>query len=416
MKEQRTIRYNLNKNLYDTLASKIEITEEEQTQLQTAAEQLKIIDEFTTEGILTRSRIKYDIEMDKPSKAFLSLEKIKYQQTTIKALKLNDGTITSNPQNMLKATEEYYTDLFKLRETDTTAQQELYTAIKKEGRTLSTEQKILLTSPITENEVINAMKNAPQNKSPGPDGIPEELYTTLHLTLAKQFTNLINNLNSETLTPLKWNESIIRIIFKKGDKQQLKNYRPISLLKSDYKIFTKIIANRLGKIIRSIIHESQNGFIPNQDITDNAFKAQMLLDLLDAKNEEGFILSIDQEKAFDRVNHQFMIGCLKAKEFPEPFVTLIEHLYQNNTARIIINDRQTRNIPIKSGVRQGDPLSSYLYILTLESLSAHIRNNQQIKGINAGTTAYKLSTTADDTLLYGTAQTCIEEYSKSLSL
>ena len=133
MKEQRTIRYNLNKNLYDTLASKLEITEEEQIQLQTAAEQLKIIDEFTTEGILTRSRIKYDIEMDKPSKAFLSLEKIKYQQTTIKALKLNDGTITSNPQNMLKATEEYYTDLFKLRETDTNAQQELYTAIKKEG-------------------------------------------------------------------------------------------------------------------------------------------------------------------------------------------------------------------------------------------------------------------------------------------
>ena len=246
--------------------------------------------------------------------------------------------------------------------------------------------------------------------------ILNKLYTTLHLTLAKQFTNLINTINSETLTPLKWNESIIRIIFKKGDKQQLKNYRPISLLKSDYKIFTKIIANRLGKIIRSIIHESQNGFIPNQDITDNAFKAQMLLDLLDAKNEEGFILSIDQEKAFDRVNHQFMIGCLKAKEFPEPFVTLIEHLYQNNTARIIINDRQTRNIPIKSGVRQGDPLSSYLYILTLESLSAHIRNNQQIKGINAGTTAYKLSTTADDTLLYGTAQTCIDEYSKSLSL
>ena len=72
--------------------------------------------------------------MDKPSKAFLSLEKIKYQQTTIKALKLNDGTITSNPKNMLEATEEYYTDLFKLRETDTTAQQELYTAIKKRKR------------------------------------------------------------------------------------------------------------------------------------------------------------------------------------------------------------------------------------------------------------------------------------------
>jgi hypothetical protein len=416
MKKERTKQFNIHRNTYDILASKLELTDEEQIQMQTAADHLRTIDEYTTEGILTRARIKYDLEMDKPSKTFLSLEKIKYQQTTITALKLNNGTITSNPHQMIKATEEYYTELFKLRETNPTAQQELYQAIKNEGKTLTTAQKELLESPITEQEVKHAMKHAPQNKSPGPDGIPEELYTTLHSTLAKQFTALINNLTPETLEPLKWNESIIRIIFKKGDKQLLKNYRPISLLKSDYKIFTKIIANRLGKIIRTIIHESQNGFIPNQDITDNAFKAQMLLDLLDAKNEEGFILSIDQEKAFDRVNHEFMIGCLKAKEFPKTFISLIENLYKNNTARVIINDRQTSNIPIKSGVRQGDPLSSYLYIITLESLSALIRNNTTIKGISAGTKTYKLSTTADDTLLYGTTQECIDEYSKSLRL
>ena len=114
----------------------------------------------------------------------------------------------------------------------------------------------------------------------------------------------------------------------------------------------------MATFIRNIVHQDQQGFIPKNNISNSAISLQSLIDLLEERKEDAFFLSIDQEKAFDKLEHHFLLKALEAKGFFSQFIDKIKDIYQSTTAKVIINDKQTKSININTGVRQGDPLSS----------------------------------------------------------
>ena len=149
--------------------------------------------------------------------------------------------------------------------------------------------------------------------------------------------------------------SVTRLIFKKrGDRKYLKNWRPISLLNVDYKFFSKVITSRLSKVLSFIIHPDQTCSIPGRSIF---LISLYTLDYIERTNEKAVLVSLDQEKAFDRVNRSFLLDLLVAVGFDRDFCRWIATLYNGAYMRIILNNWLTERISLERRVRQWEPLS-----------------------------------------------------------
>ena len=191
-----------------------------------------------------------------------------------------------------------------------------------------------------------------------------------------------------------------RVIFKKGDRKALKNWRPISLLNIDYKICSKAISVRLSKVLDFIVDPDQTCSVPGRKISSNLHVLRDILDYIDRTSETGILVSLDQEKAFDRVNRTFLQNLLVRFGFGPSFCQWINTFYKGANMRVIVNEWLTEPIPLARGVRQGDSLSPMLYILCVECLACKIRSCRGIEGFllpGAKGLQYKVGVYADDT-------------------
>ena len=143
------------------------------------------------------------------------------------------------------------------------------------------------------------------------------------------------------------------------------------------KIITRALAKRLAKVIGKLIDRSQKG-LPGRHITINLNILQDLVDYINNNDLQCALIFLDQEKAFDRMPHSFMIKTLRHFGFGEYFIKWINIIYSDCSSRVKVNGFTTHSFPIERGVRQGCPLSSLLYALCLESLCLEIKNNQKI--------------------------------------
>ena len=194
--------------------------------------------------------------------------------------------------------------------------------------------------------------------------------------------------------------SVTRLVHKKDDKRCLKNWRPISLLNVDYKICLKAFSLRLSKVLDSIIDPDQMCSVPGRSIVSNLQLIRDTLDFIDRTGEPGILVSLDQEKAFDRVNRSFLLRLLKHSGFGPFFLNCIHTLYGGANMRVIVNGFLSNKIPIMCGVRQGDSLSPMLYILCVEVLACKVRASCDIEGFllpGAGGVQFKVGQYADDT-------------------
>ena len=179
----------------------------------------------------------------------------------------------------------------------------------------------------------------------------------------------------------------------------MKNWRPITLLNTSYKIASSVLANRIKPIMSKLIHEDQTGFITGRYKGDNTRLIYDILNYTDEKDIPGLLLLIDFEKAFDSVSWKFLSKVLQYFNFGESFQYWINTLYKNIFSRVNQCGFLSDIINLQRGCRQGDPISSYLFILCAEILAIKIRNDKDIKGICIDRFEYKISQYADDTTL-----------------
>uniref|UniRef100_A0A8C5R857 Reverse transcriptase domain-containing protein n=1 Tax=Leptobrachium leishanense TaxID=445787 RepID=A0A8C5R857_9ANUR len=265
---------------------------------------------------------------------------------------------------------------------------------------LSRPQANELATPITTEEILPILKELRTSKAPGPDGFSPLYYKKFRTQLAPLLTNMYNGFLEGKSPPKELLAASIVVIPKEGkDPSTCASYRPISLLNVDMKIYAKVLATRLSRHLPSLVHPDQVGFIPSRGAPDNIRRTVNLLSIAHASKQPSLLLSLDAEKAFDRVDWTYLWEVLRRFGVGEGMIGGIRALYTSPTASVITMGGRSRPFDILNGTRQGCPLSPLLFALCLEPLAEQIRGHPDISGIAVGDKHYKLSLFADDILL-----------------
>ena len=181
-------------------------------------------------------------------------------------------------------------------------------------------------------------------------------------------------------------EGILSLLDKPGkDLLRVSNWRPLSLLCSDFKVFAKILANRLQLVIDKLIHQDQAGFIKGRSIANNLMDLNSVLFVAEEKQIESSLIQIDFEKAYDTVNLEAFYATLEAYKFGPRFIEMIKTCHKGIKSYVINDGNFSSEINISRGFRQGCPLSCLCFDLMIELIAIRIRNNENIEGITIGT-------------------------------
>ena len=225
----------------------------------------------------------------------------------------------------------------------------------------------------------------------------------------------IHEVKSQGLSECR-NVSVIKLVYKKnGETYLLTNYRPISLINADIKIITKVLADRLKLVLPTIIHSTQTA-VYGRKIDQNIHLIRDLIDLANKEDEPAAFIFLDQEKAFDRVNHEFLFKTMQSFGIGPNFINWIKTIYSNATSILNINGFFSSKIPLKRGVRQGCPLSALLYVLVIEVLAIQLRLNPNIVGFKVGGEKIVSAHYMDDTTIIIKQNRCFKEVIKEIEL
>ena len=246
-------------------------------------------------------------------------------------------------------------------------------AVQSMGMTLpEAEADLIGATVVSELEVRAALKKAPSGKAPGLDGLPVEVWRKCGGVLVPLLARVFSAIGQLGVVPIGFHDGAITVHYKSGPRVDAANYRPITLLNTDYRLLAKVLASRLTVVQGQLISREQTAFLPGRHIGENIMLLQLLPHALPTTSEAVAVF-LDFQKAYDTVSRRFLFAVLRAAGLGEGMLSWIELLLTDTQSCAVVNGFQSRRVLFAAGVRQGCPLAPQLYLFVGQAMLALLR-------------------------------------------
>ena len=378
-----------------------ELSAEEVHEMREVTHNLHSLSRVNTSIIWQQSRLHWLKEGDANSRYFHSVLFSRRRRNSIVALMVN-GTLVEGVQPIRSTVFSHFKDRYVATNTTRPGIENLL------FKNLSYALGRGLIKPFSASEVKEAVWGCDSFKSLGTDGVNFGFIKEFWNELKDDVMRFISEFRRNGKLSRGINNTFIALIPKMDSPQRLNDFRPISLVGSLYKILAKVLANRLKMVIGSVVSETQSAFVKNRQILDGILIANEVVDEARKTRKELMLFKVDFEKANDSVDWGYLDAVMHKMEFPVLWRKWIRECVSTATASILVNGSPTYEFPMQRGLRQGDPLSPFLFLLAAEGLNVMMTlvvENNLFSGYTVGTsntTVVSHLQFADDTLLLGT--------------
>ncbi|XP_048493143.1 uncharacterized protein LOC125493698 [Beta vulgaris subsp. vulgaris] len=412
------------KDSLDVLGKKISVAEDDLKRLQQSSAEIDRdtlrASQTTLDTLLEkqeafwflRSRVSEIRDGDKNTKYFHHKASQRQRRNYIPGLFDALGVWREDEGDIEKVVADYYQELFTSSAPSEEAMLEVLNAVVP---TVTAEMNAELGRACRKEEVWEALRQMHPSKAPGPDGMHAVFYQRFWHIVGDDVTDVVSGIIHGTRPPDALNKTNIVLIPKVKSPTLVSEFRPISLCNVIFKLVTKVLANRLKLILPNIVSDNQSAFVPGRLITDNALIALELFHSMKyrCKGNRGFVaMKLDMSKAYDRVEWVFLRGLLEKMGFDGAWVRCVMDCVSSVRYSFVVNGDVCGFVTPSRGLRQGDPMSPYLFIFVADAFSALIRKateDRRIHGMKASRNGPEISHLlfADDSLLF--ARACRQE-------
>eukprot|EP00253_Pinus_taeda_P028735 PITA_28735 len=267
------------------------------------------------------------------------------------------------------------------------------------------EQNELLMRPVQPQEVDEAMAQLKEGKAPGPDGFTTTFFHAFWDMTKKEVWEIVEESRAKRWILPSLNSTFIALIPTEENSMTPDKFRPIALCNVIYKVISKVAANRLKPLLPMLVSPEQSGYVEGRQIMDGIILSNEIIHSLKHNKQAGMLLKLDLSKAFDKLSWSYIHQMLIAFGFCSSWVRWIMSLITSSHFSILVNGFPSRPFKPSRGIRQGDPLSPFLFVIMAEGLGRHIKQallSQRLKGISVHLTpASTHQQFVDDTMLFG---------------
>lgn len=360
---------------------------------------VKECDSMKQQDIKQKSRVRWAVSGDENSKYFHNILNANLSSSRLHGLVVN-GVWESNPSLLKEIAFDFFEERF--REPVSVRPKMLLANITR----LSEVEARSLVAPFTLVEIKEAVWDCNGDRAPGPDGFNFKFLKRFWNCLQHDFVRLFDEFFNSDSFSFGCMSSFIALIPKAKDPVSLNEFRPISLIGCVNKVISKVMVGRLKNVIGGLISEEQSAFIANRSILDGPLILNEVLSWLNKLKKRGMIFKVDIEKAYDSLNWGFLDSVMEQMNFPDRWRKWVSAILSASRASVLVNGSPTREFKCFRGLRQGDPLSPFLFVIAMEALTSMMKqalDKGLFHGLKCGSDGPLLShfLYADDAIFVG---------------
>ncbi|KAL3685807.1 hypothetical protein R1sor_003829 [Riccia sorocarpa] len=344
-------------------------------------------EKLDTQITRARCRIRWLPEGEAPTKFFFAFWRAKTAQENITILQTEEGAALTEDEDILKEVQRNYSELYNREPEGEAALLQRQEVLQLMDKKLTGVQNQILRDTPDADLIERTVRALPKEKSPGIDGVVVEVLRLGWSFMHEDCVKMVQKVWAVQKLLPRDSKGVIKLLAKNEEKAWLKNWRPITLLPTTYKIIAKIVAGRLKEMMAGLIDRQQTGFIAGRDIMENVLSLRLAQEWTQVSGQEAVFMKLDFQKAYDRVAHQFLWDTLRSSGMDADNVELIKGLVIGGHSLVHVNGQFTEEFPILRGVRQGCSLAPLLFALTTQPLMKMLRFEEeqgQIECLNIG--------------------------------